>query len=281
MSLRVPAATLALAVLGLVHPGLAQSQPHATLPPYLLWAARLTLHDASGRAATDFRPGETIKFRLAVTNHRSVASSLTAPDGCGLAGFTVSRGSTKLWDSRVGRICTMVLKSYVFAGGETKEWDMDWDQRDLSGAQLPAGTYSANAVVRQVPGILGPLVRPVAPVAFRIGTPAVAPKDTVIISGRATNNGIMASRIGFDVGVVGHPTRRIEVGASRGQTALATARALAALLPGPTLRGVVTPLPFGQAALKVVPGRTVRLAGPIEVSHATSNDPVQRIRIKR
>ncbi|MBI4576816.1 MAG: hypothetical protein HY722_11185 [Planctomycetes bacterium] len=246
-------------------------------PPAAGFTARLAVLDAVGQPAAAFRTGEAVRVELAITNWSPAPAVLTAPDGCGLAATSIGSGATTVRDAMAGRMCTMALVDVRFAPGETKTFRFDWDQRNDAGQAVAAGPYEARARVRTVFGsasVAAPL-----PAPFTIGAVPVKPANTLRISGVATNNGIVASRIGFDVGVVGFPKSRVEVTPSARDTPAVTARALAAQL-GRSFLGTVTVLPGGDAELRVGPGPLVLLAGPVEVANARSNDPGQSIRVQ-
>ncbi len=114
-----------------------------------------------------FQVGEPIEIRLAVTNAAAVAIPLTWYTGQQSDTFVRQRGAL-IWQWSHDKAFVQVVRESTMAPGERLSYGWMWDQRDLQGRQVEAGTYEISAVLMGAQRS-GPRSVEVGPVQITIG----------------------------------------------------------------------------------------------------------------
>jgi hypothetical protein len=109
----------------------------------------LTVKDRMSQAANVFNPGEPIGFELATTNTLNAPATLTAGSSCTAVVFEVTDANGRHWGNADNIACIQMLQPRTFAPLEVVSEAATWDQRDVQGAPVPAGTYTVTATVGQ------------------------------------------------------------------------------------------------------------------------------------
>jgi hypothetical protein len=89
---------------------------------------------------TAFRRGETVPMTFTVKNvgSQTVTAFLGPPE----ADAQVSQGGRQIWRWSDGKAFPAVVYNLSFAPGESKTYQLDWDQKDSQGDAVPSGTYA-------------------------------------------------------------------------------------------------------------------------------------------
>lgn len=108
----------------------------------------LELRDANGDPATRFERGERIEMRLIVRNRLNTAVELDF-DTTRISDFVVVEENTDdvVWKWSDDRSFSQIPTTIVFEAGESKTYDVSWDQRRANGNQVRADTYEARGVL--------------------------------------------------------------------------------------------------------------------------------------
>jgi hypothetical protein len=111
-------------------------------------AVALTVQDANGEITDTFERGETIQFVMTVRNELETDATVEFPTAR-QADFIVVRNETadKVWKWSDGRTFTQARTELTFVAGETKTFNVIWDQTSESGVQVRSGTYQARGVL--------------------------------------------------------------------------------------------------------------------------------------
>lgn len=94
--------------------------------------------------ATDkkaYAVGDKVYMRLLLINPSNSPKSLYWPDGCG-GYFTISHHKRYLWDSKGGRLCTMLLVPFKLAAGDTMVFRANYSIEDKPG--VPVGEHTVD-----------------------------------------------------------------------------------------------------------------------------------------
>ena len=89
---------------------------------------------------TAFRRGETVPITFTVKNVG--AQTVTAFLGPPEADAQVSQGGRQIWRWSDGKVFPAVVYDLSLAPGESKTYQLDWDQKDSQGNLVPSGTYA-------------------------------------------------------------------------------------------------------------------------------------------
>ena len=115
----------------------------------------LLIKDSSGIEKSEFAGGEPITFVLTVTNLTNTPVTITQPSPQ-VYDFVVadSYGSNTKWNWSDGMGFACVITYLEFSAGETKTYEVTWDQMindifDL-GEPVPPGNYRAYGYVKSI-----------------------------------------------------------------------------------------------------------------------------------
>lgn len=166
--------------------------------------------------------GESVHIRLSVNNQGTELVSFQFPTGQ-MCDFVIERVGQRIWQWSDGRVFTQAFTTLTIRSGESKVFNVQWDQRDGQGRAAPPGEYELMAVFpaqgRRIPvPTEGPRVR------FRIGGEAQASGPKV--SSNAVSVG--STTVG-EVVLDGRPVLRIRTAAG-GLTAIERAEVIASRL---------------------------------------------------
>jgi hypothetical protein len=111
-------------------------------------AVALTVQDANGEITDAFERGETIQFVMTVRNELETDATVefsTARQ----ADFVVVRNGTadEVWQWSDGRTFAQTRTELTFVAGETKTFNVIWNQTSENGVQVRSGTYQARGVL--------------------------------------------------------------------------------------------------------------------------------------
>lgn len=110
-------------------------------PPVL--STHLELQDQSGNTVDTFAPGETVTMVLRITNesYSAVSVEVTAQQ----FDFIVAGAADKsvVWQWSNGQVFPAEMDEIHLAAGETRDFEVTWEQNDNGGAPVPAGDYLA------------------------------------------------------------------------------------------------------------------------------------------
>lgn len=111
--------------------------------------------------------GAPVQISMRVTNLASSPVLLTASSAQEHDFFVRQRGAL-IWQWSHDRAFAQVIRDMTLAPGQTRSFSVAWDQRDLQGRRVDAGTYEVSAVFlgAQRPG---PASVEVGPVRITIG----------------------------------------------------------------------------------------------------------------
>lgn len=114
----------------------------------LSFAVALTVQDAGGEITDTFERGETIQFVMTVRNELETQATVEFPTAR-QSDFIVVRSGTadEVWQWSDGRTFAQARSELSFAAGETKTFNVIWNQTSESGVQVRSGTYQARGVL--------------------------------------------------------------------------------------------------------------------------------------
>jgi hypothetical protein len=228
----------------------------------------ITALDASGTPSVIFAQGAPITLVARFTNTGTVDELLMETDGCGMLDYTVNdrfgAQAAPLFSSLFGALCTKNLVTHTIAAGQTIELTFEWDQTDNTVISVRRGNYQFDGTLRQNGATSFPFP---SPLEIAIGG------NTLVVTGTASNNGIVASRVQASVGTV-----QVDESQNTGQTALTTATVIAtAIALDPDYEATVTDLGNDTAQVEVTLAVSVSPTYLPVLFDVTSNDPTQQV----
>lgn len=125
--------------------------------------ARFTVMDKFGVPTDQFTVGETITFRLTVSNLSDAPVTYSAPRP--RSDVAVERDSAPVWSFHFGKAFPAVVDIEVLEANETVTFEMEWDGTDNQGAQVSPGPYDA---VPSLNWLIGDTAIPIRPASRRI-----------------------------------------------------------------------------------------------------------------
>jgi len=126
-------------------------------------AATLHLESGSGQEQSAFRRGEPVVLRLVVTNRSHDVLRLRCSSARIHDARVARADGHELWRWSHGQRYAQVLSEVTVPAGETREFQVRWDQTTKDGSAAPPGRYQAEAWIPA----LGAAVRS-PPVAFEL-----------------------------------------------------------------------------------------------------------------
>lgn len=113
----------------------------------------LVTRTAQGDESAEFGAREAITWVLTVRNTTREVQVLSLPTSQTHDLALVDENGRELWRWSAGRMFAQMLTELVFAAGETKRFEIHWDQRLGEGRWIPPGRYRASGgVPAGVPG---------------------------------------------------------------------------------------------------------------------------------
>ncbi len=110
---------------------------------------RLTLKNAAGEAAREFRGGETVTLVVTLRNRADAPRTLTLPTSQTHDCLVYDGNHKEVWRYSAGRMFAQMITEMTLAPGESRAFTVTWKQIDAQGRPLPPGDYE---VVGLVPG---------------------------------------------------------------------------------------------------------------------------------
>ena len=93
---------------------------------------------------TSYKLGETVKLTYAVRNPCSEPVKYTFSSSMQFD-LWIKRGDTEIYRMSKGRMYAMVITTLELQPGETKTFDIEWDQKDNTGKSVGPGVYEIYA----------------------------------------------------------------------------------------------------------------------------------------
>lgn len=108
----------------------------------------LVIRNAAGAVDNQFARGEPVTFELSVRNRTRQEAVLQFSTGHQFDFVVLDDGTRNVrWKWSHGKAFLTVATEIEFAAGETKLFQVTWDQRDNDTQQVPAGEYEARGVM--------------------------------------------------------------------------------------------------------------------------------------